>query len=249
MEALTNAVLEILKSSLLPWNDTISAQKARVSAWQAFKYGRSLFFAVIFRSLIVFCLALLTVFICLYAVVLSPLCLVYLILCHFDAQKTSSSAAKRTYFMPVLSAENFNLIENQLIATRKLPCEDDTEILNDWMNIEVDIDIYGVKVKKTFKIHSIIGKSNSAGSKPGTDKPILVWFHGVGSSAMTSCLCNGLMDRLVNHYDVYAIDIPMWGRSIAPQELMLATGLFIIIRLASLCLPPTRPHVFNSLSL
>ena len=44
-------------------------------------------------------------------------------------------------------------------------------------------------------------------------KPVLFWLHGAGGTAILSFGISGIMDRLVDDYDVYALDLPGFGRS------------------------------------
>lgn len=48
-------------------------------------------------------------------------------------------------------------------------------------------------------------------SKP--EKPVLFWLHGAGGTAMLSFGISGIIDRLADDYDIYALDLPGFGRS------------------------------------
>ena len=45
------------------------------------------------------------------------------------------------------------------------------------------------------------------------EKPVLLWLHGAGGTATLSLGISGIIDRLVDEYDIYALDLPGFGRS------------------------------------
>lgn len=45
------------------------------------------------------------------------------------------------------------------------------------------------------------------------NKPVLFWLHGVGGTAMLSFGLSGIIDQLGDEYDIYALDLPGFGRS------------------------------------
>lgn len=51
-------------------------------------------------------------------------------------------------------------------------------------------------------------------TKSASSKPALLWLHGLGGTAMLSLGVTGIIDLLIDDYDVYALDLPGLGRSI-----------------------------------
>lgn len=54
-------------------------------------------------------------------------------------------------------------------------------------------------------------KKGKSALKP--EKPVLFWLHGAGGTAMLSFGISGIIDRLADDYDIYALDLPGFGRS------------------------------------
>jgi hypothetical protein len=91
-------------------------------------------------------------------------------------------------------------------------------------------------------------------------KPVLFWLHGAGGSAILSFGISGIIDRLVDDYDIYALDLPGFGRSTiewpgkdslnnatgddAMGHLALLCSLFAVVR----CLPTLHSAVHSLLS-
>ena len=94
---------------------------------------------------------------------------------------------------------------------------------SDWMAFDIKIDRF-----ETIHVdlHSIIATSGSSKGKPK-----LIWFHGVGGTALISFGLSGVLDRLVATYDIYAIDLPGFGRSTGSHSLRNMSGTKLIISL------------------
>ena len=112
------------------------------------------------------------------------------------------------------SPEITESLENSVLET--VIC--DSKIQSDW--VDIDIEIFPGTVR-SFKVHSLIVKSHVE-SKVAV-KPVLLWLHGTGGTAAISFAKSGIMGRLATDYDIYAVDLPGFGRSVAPQELKLAS--------------------------
>ena len=65
----------------------------------------------------------------------------------------------------------------------------------------------GKKPKKNIS-EDYQGHDHKVGSKP-----ILLWLHGAGGTATLSFGISGIIDRLGSEYDIYALDLPGFGRS------------------------------------
>ena len=65
--------------------------------------------------------------------------------------------------------------------------------------------IKGTKEKNTVNSQKINIEINQ--------KPVLLWLHGAGGTAALSFGLSGIIDRLGEEYDIYALDLPGFGRS------------------------------------
>lgn len=78
--------------------------------------------------------------------------------------------------------------------------------------------------------------SSTTNTKSTTSKPVLLWLHGLGGTAMLSLGVTGIFDLLIDDYDVYALDLPGLGRSTIewPEDLSCraATGNNILLLFA-----------------
>jgi hypothetical protein len=57
------------------------------------------------------------------------------------------------------------------------------------------------------------GQKYKNNKKKKRNKPVLFWLHGVGGTAMLSFGLSGIIDQLGDEYDIYALDLPGFGRS------------------------------------
>jgi hypothetical protein len=106
-----------------------------------------------------------------------------------------------------------NQYETNMIATR---IKDEFLIVyNDWVGIKYDQDV--------FNIHSLVIVS-SVNTNP---KPTLLWLHGVGGTGAMSIVLSGIADKLAHHFDIYAVDLPGFGRSTAPAHYKHSRSVFI----------------------
>jgi pimeloyl-ACP methyl ester carboxylesterase len=101
---------------------------------------------------------------------------------------------------PALDFDLCNSFETKLISDNSTH----RNIRNDWCEVFID--------KKSILLHSVISKSVN---KYVTKKNIL-WLHGVGGTATFSFVLSGVMNRLADTYNVYAVDLPGFGRSTLP---------------------------------
>ena len=105
-----------------------------------------------------------------------------------------------------LSPDICNAFEREIIANyaaeKKLNLEDDY--------ITIKVATYRVD------IHSVILKN--------LDKPKLFWIHGVGSTAAISFVLSDIMHKLKKDFEIYAFDLPGFGRSSCPQHFKGATA-------------------------
>jgi pimeloyl-ACP methyl ester carboxylesterase len=77
-------------------------------------------------------------------------------------------------------------------------------------------DFISLKVANEFvDIHSVIMKN--------TGKPKLFWIHGVGGTATISFVLSHIMHKLREDFEIYAFDLPGFGRSSCPQRFKSAT--------------------------
>jgi pimeloyl-ACP methyl ester carboxylesterase len=66
-----------------------------------------------------------------------------------------------------------------------------------------------------WKIHSLhISIPNTKGTKP-----VLLFVHGLGSSGALALSTSAI--QLAQYYDIYTIDLPGFGRSLAPSSIVL----------------------------
>lgn len=124
---------------------------------------------------------------------------------------------------PILSRKSCDNLEAQLVETRKFSDPNvntrNVSIVSDWMSVKVNL---ANGTCKNFEIHSIVAESKS---KDGSlAKPILLWIHGVGGTAVMSFVLSGIIDRIADDFDVYAIDLPGMGRSTADPFFKEAPG-------------------------
>lgn len=139
-------------------------------------------------------------------VIITPICLIFNAFQKFYLNKATEIA---------FSSDIVESLERMVLQNS---CGD-IEIISDWSDFEIDI-LSGTK--RMFSVHSIIVKSNYAKSTIAK-KPVLIWLHGTGGTATLSLAASGVIRRLSDAYDIYAIDLPGFGRSIAPSELKSAT--------------------------
>lgn len=109
------------------------------------------------------------------------------------------------------SKDMYESFERSVIQTKAV-C--DEQIESSWDEIE----IAGVKGK--FSLHTLITRSKTRSA----ENPNLVWLHGVGGSAAISFAISGIMGRLVDHYNIYCLDLPGFGRSTAPHQFSMMEG-------------------------
>jgi hypothetical protein len=105
-------------------------------------------------------------------------------------------------------ATNLNCDNTEISSTCNLSKDDkdamDTSDAGSISPNENEID----DKKKSRRADSRRKKSSS---KP--EKPVLFWLHGAGGTAMLSFGISGIIDRLADDYDIYALDLPGFGRS------------------------------------
>ena len=111
----------------------------------------------------------------------------------------------------VLSVNLCNELEQSILEENVKCCEC---IQNDWLSIRIGAD--------EIKIHSLIAKKSS-----DCPKPALIWIHGFGGTGAISFGLSGILDRLINQYDVYTIDVPGFGRSTLPKGISTSGHHFI----------------------
>ena len=102
---------------------------------------------------------------------------------------------------PVLDFSLCNSFEAELIADHSTKSQN---IQNDWCTVFVD--------KKSILLHSVIAQFNNE----KIVKKNVLWLHGVGGTATFSFVLSGVMSRLADTYNVYAVDLPGFGRSTLP---------------------------------
>lgn len=85
----------------------------------------------------------------------------------------------------------------------------DFDIINDWINIP---DCHG----EIANIHSLIIKQKVDERKG--NKPTLLFLHGFGGTAAISFIQSKMISHLYKQFDVYAVDLPGFGRSILPYK-------------------------------
>ena len=49
--------------------------------------------------------------------------------------------------------------------------------------------------------------------KDKKNKPNVLWIHGIGGTAALSFVCSGIIEKLAKDFNIYAIDLPGFGRS------------------------------------
>jgi pimeloyl-ACP methyl ester carboxylesterase len=139
---------------------------------------------------------------------------------------------------PKLSSELCDSLELKVIAEYVSHSE---SVKSDWVSLDVELK---PGLNGTFQVHSlIISSSSPSTTTAGADlsnegdykdielceegKPALLWIHGIGSSAALSFGITGVIDRLLDTYDIYALDLPGFGRSTAPVELKRMKGALL----------------------
>lgn len=107
---------------------------------------------------------------------------------------------------PTLSTHDCNIKEDALLRQCQLV---NSKIVSDWMKLSVS----GISVE----LHSIIGTAiNSEYSS--NNKNNILWIHGVGGTATMSFVKSGVLGRLVDEFNVFALDLPGFGRSTLPPS-------------------------------
>ena len=178
--------------------------------------------AYAFISRISFSLGFVFIFILflLIAIVLLPFSILLLIRQLLGSQQSADIEISLPV-QPVLDRNVCESLENNLILKRsfKSPIFDENATINgDWEVLPSESGRRGVT-----KIHSIIARSTRL-PKNSSLRPNLVWLHGVGGTATLSFVLSGIIDRIVDDFNVYAVDMPGFGRSTADQSLKWSTG-------------------------
>ena len=87
----------------------------------------------------------------------------------------------------------------------------------DWVESSHNAYDPPIKKKTPNTQGTVSGKRTNMEEKVKEDvkpsKPVLFWLHGAGGSAILSFGISGIIDRLVDDYDIYALDLPGFGRS------------------------------------
>ena len=140
--------------------------------------------------------------------ILSPFLSLYLLLSNFLNLRH-----------PTLCRKSCDLLEAEVIESRKC-AKSGVNIASKWRNYRIKFGSSGII--SDFSIHSLEVKRDERSSN-SREKPIIVWLHGVGSTATLSLVLSGIADQISDEFDVYAMDLPMMGRSVAPDCLRQGT--------------------------
>src|SRR5207253_709581 len=84
-----------------------------------------------------------------------------------------------------------------------------SSIQSDWITLDID----GVVIS----LHSIVGVLKGT-TYTSNNKPHILWLHGVGGTATLSMVKSGVLDRLTKDFNVFAVDLPGFGRSTLPSS-------------------------------
>lgn len=114
---------------------------------------------------------------------------------------------------PVLSEVNCESCEKILLDTIETS---NSSVHSDWIALEID--------EISISLHSIIGHLKVSDLKTN-GKPALLWIHGVGGTAVLSMVKSGVLDRLTDTFNVFAIDLPGFGRSTLPASCIHMTEI------------------------
>jgi hypothetical protein len=166
--------------------------------------------ALIFRTYLLLVLAITFITLIIFAVAVFPFGL-FLLICQWLLGKHYSFLIP-----PILDSTLCESLETMLIANRSFHSftRDDTiSIASDWEEIYLGSEKGG-----STRIHSVIARSKLA------ELPNLVWLHGVGGTATLSFVLSGVIDKLANGFNIYAFDLPGFGRSTADSRLKFASG-------------------------
>ena len=128
-------------------------------------------------------------------------------------EKNSSTENDSNYFRTVDGGSNHHIKEN---GGRE--CIDNNASINSakkskYENTKSDgSEVANKKKIEKLKKNSKIDHGCERDSKI-LEKPALLWLHGAGGTATLSLGISGIIDRLVDEYDIYALDLPGFGRS------------------------------------
>ncbi len=119
-------------------------------------------------------------------VVTSPIFIIFLIYNYFTSYNDNKYIC--------------NKLELEIIESRNI----NMDIKHQWNDINVFV---GNKIIKS-NIHSLV-----ITNKKKIKKPTLIWIHGIGGTSTFSFILSGLGEKLVEDFDIHAIDLPGFGRS------------------------------------